>query len=769
MSQHFESQQSLQEKEMAIRISRRDFAKVALSSLGLATRRVVIVAALAGMTAPSHAQGLPPDAAQVKARATEAKMTDDERFGLLRNLMVVNFKTRKRDDRVPKDMPQLAGWTQGVPRLGIPDLLFTDASLGITNPSHGRVGPDGKPDSGTALPAGMAMGSSWNVPAARRVGAMLAAEAKQRGFNIHLGGGVTLVREVLGGRNFEYFSEDPLLSGLLGGEVVAGTQANGVMATLKHLSMNNQETNKFRLDARIDPAAHRESDLLAFQIAIERGHPGTLMCGYNKVNGAYNCGNGPLLQGQVKGQLKFPGFIHSDWQAVYGWEFAGNGLDMQSGAQLDEQEWFDEPLRRAVAEGKVPRARISDMVRRILYAVYVSGIDKWQGPQGTPDLAQHRALALDLSRQGVVLLKNDKVLPLAPPPKATIAVIGGFGHLGQVLGGGGSSLMEPIGGTTLDVRLGGEGLLARVPNIRLIAPGPVQALQEQFPDATIIYDDGLFPERAALLARRSDVVILNLIRYEGEGYDNPSMALPWGQDALADAVLSVKPGGIVVLQTGSAVSMPWRNKAGAILQAWYQGQAGATAVAEIIAGKTNPSGRLPVTWYESVEQTPRPKIVGAEIAPGSADTVVEYKEGAEVGYRWMAKTGKEPLYPFGHGLTYTRFAYSDFVVKGGDTVRASFTVRNIGDRPGADVPQVYLTEANGETRQRLLGFDRVELKPGESRNVTITADPRLIARFDGKANTWRIGGGSHRIVLGPDAQTVAASANVTLRSRSFGH
>jgi beta-glucosidase len=515
-----------------------------------------LVAVAVLTTAVSKAQGLPPEAAQEKARATEAQMTDDERFGLLRNLMVVNFKTRKRDDRVPKDVPQLAGWTPGVPRLGIPDLLFADASLGITNPGNGRMGPDGKPDSGTALPAGMAIGSSWNVAVARRVGAMLAAEAKQRGFNVHLGGGVTLVREVLNGRNFEYLSEDPLLSGLLGGETAAGTQAAGVMATLKHLSMNNQETNKFRLDVRIDPAAHRESDLLAFEIAIERGNPGTLMCGYNKVNGAYNCGNGPLLQGQVKDQMKFRGFVHSDWNAVYGWEFATQGLDMQSGAQLDEQEWFDEPLRRAMAEGKVPRERLSDMVRRILYAVYVSGIDKWHGPQGTPDLAQHRALALDLARQGVVVLKNERVLPLAPPPRAKIAVIGGFGHLGQVLGGGGSSLMEPTGGTVLDVRLGGEGLLGSIRNLKLIAPGPVQALQAQFPEATIVYDDGSFPEGAALLARRSDVVVLNLIRYEGEGFDNPSMGLPWGQDALASAVLTAKPGSIVILQTGSAVAMP---------------------------------------------------------------------------------------------------------------------------------------------------------------------------------------------------------------------
>jgi beta-glucosidase len=729
--------------------------------------RAALLAAFACMGAALHAQGLSPQAAQDKARATEARMTDDERFGLLRNLMVVNFKTRSRDARVPADVPQLAGWTPGVPRLGVPDLLFADASLGITNPGNGRVDAQGRPDSGTALPAGMALGASWNLAASRRVGAMLAAEARQRGFNIHLGGGITLVREVLGGRNFEYLSEDPLLSGLLGGEAAAGTQQAGVMATLKHVSLNSQETNKFRLDARIDPAAHRESDLLAFEIAIERGRPGTLMCGYNKVNGIYNCGNGPLMQGQVKEQMGFPGFIHSDWQAVYGWAFATQGLDMQSGAQLDEQEWFDTPLRRAVAQGQVPHARIADMVRRILYAVYVSGIDQWQGPQGTPDLAQHRALALEAARQGVVLLKNEGVLPLAPRPQARIAVIGGFGHLGQVLGGGGSSLMEPTGGTVLGLPLGGEGPLASLRQLKLIAPGPVEALRAQFPDASITYDDGLSPETAALLAKRSDIVILNLVRAEGEGFDNPSMALPWGQDAVADAVLAAKPGSIVVLQTGSAVAMPWRDKAGAILQTWYQGQAGATAVAEIIAGKTNPSGRLPVTWYASVAQTPRPQIAGFDIAPGSADTVVDYHEGAEVGYRWMAKTGQQPLYPFGHGLTYTRFAYADLVVEGGDTVTARFTVRNTGDRPGTAVPQVYLTAAPGERRQRLLGFARVELQPGESRQLSVTADPRLLARFDGQAQAWRIVDGAHGIALGPDAQTAAATATVALRGRSF--
>jgi beta-glucosidase len=737
----------------------------------VATGLLLACSVLASSICPGaqpEVSGLSPAAAEAKARQTEAQMTDDERFGLIRNLMVVNFRTRQRDDRVPADIPQLAGWTPGVPRLGIPDLAMTDASLGITNPGNGRRNADGTLDSGTAFPAGLLIGSTFNPAVAHKMGVALGEEARQRGFNVHLGGGINLMRDVHNGRNFEYFSEDPLVSGVMGGEVVAGTQSTGVMALLKHLSLYAQETNKFRLDARIDPAAHRESDLLAFQIGIERGNPGALMCAYNKINGAYACGNEPMLDGDVKKAIGFKGFIMSDWKAVYGWDYAAKGLDMESGAQLDDEEWLDRPLRQAMAEGKFTRARLTDMVRRVLYAVYVSGIDRWKGPQGTPDLAAHRALALDIARQGTVLLKNDGILPLTPVGKKTIAVIGGLGNLGSVLGGGGSSLMQPTGGTTLDVQLGGEGLLAALFDLKLIAPGPVEAISKAWPDAEVIYNPGLYPTQAASLARRADIVILNGIRFEGEGYDLPDMSLPNGQDALFEAVLSANPNSIVILQTGNPVAMPWRDKARAIIQAWYQGQSGATAIAEIITGKVNPSGRLAMTWYASVEQTPHPVLVGEEFAPNAQESVVEYKEGAEIGYRWMAKTGQTPLYPFGHGLSYTRFSYGDLKVSGGKTVTASFTVTNTGQRAGADVPQLYLTEAAGDRRMRLLGFERVELQSGESKRVTLVADPRLLARFDSAAGRWRITRGVYQVALGRSAGDLPLTAQTQLAAQLFG-
>lgn len=710
---------------------------------------------------PALAQ-LAPDVALAKAQETEQQMTDDERFGLLKNLMVVNFKTGARDERIPKDIGQLAGWTPGVARLGIPDLLLADAALGITNPGLGRRLADGSPDNGTALPAGVVMGATFDPDFAYAAGQLLGREARQRGFNVHLGGGINLIRDPRNGRNFEYISEDPLLSGLMGGAMVRGTQSQKVIAMLKHVSLNSQETNKFRLDARIDPIEHRESDLLAFQIGIEQGDPGALMCGYNKVNGDYACGNEPILVDVIKEAFGFRGFMMSDWKAVYSWDYALRGIDMHSGAQLDDEEWFDGPLRQAVADGKVPQERISEMVRHILYAIYVSGIDQWQGPQDAPDMALHRDIALQVARAGTVLLKNNGILPLAPDTKDTIAVIGGYGHLGQVLGGGGSSLMEPVGGTTLDLRLGGEGQLQALPNLKLVAPGPVEALRQALPEANIIYNPGRFPAEAAALAKRADTVVLNLIRYEGEGFDSPDMSLGDGQDALAQAVLAANPQAIVLLQTGNPVEMPWRDGAAAIVAAWYQGQTGATAVVDILTGKVNPSGRLPMTWYSGTEQTPHPILIGGDIAPDGADITVTYHEGAEVGYRWMAKTGQRPTYPFGHGLSYTTFDYSDLEVTVGERVTASFTVTNTGNREGADVPQLYLTQTPTDHRQRLLGFNRVQLKSGESTKVELEIDQRLLGRFEPSTNQWVSESGDHTVVLARDAESAVLAKIIDL-------
>jgi beta-glucosidase len=646
--------------------------------------------------------------ADIRARETEQQMTDDERFGLIRSLMVVVFGQGGggRDPRVPEGVPQVAGWVKGVPRLGVPDLLLTDAGSGITNPAHGRPG-----DEATALPSGQAVGATFNPELAYEGGVILGKEARARNFNIVLGGGMNLARDPRHGRNFEYISEDPLLSATMAAEQVKGIQAQNVIGMLKHVSLNSQEINKWFLDARIDPAAHREAELLGFQIGIERSDPGALMCAYNKINGDYACGSDALLNGAVKGALGYKGFIMSDWKAVYGWDFALKGLDQHSGVQVDEEEWFVGPIEEAYARGDLPKERLSDMVRRILRAVYLVGADTWSGPQAQPDIEAHLAAVLDVARQGIVLLKNEGVLPIRADVK-TIAVIGGHADKGMVSGGGGSSLTDPIGGFVLDLRLGGQHpLFAGLRRLAMTGPSPVAELRKHFPEATILFDPGESPADAAAIARRADVAVVMGIKIESENHDNADLSLPWGQDAVIGAVLDANPNSVVVLQTGNPVDMPWRSKARAIVEAWYSGNAGGIAIAEVLSGTVNPSGRLPVTFYDGVEQTPHPVMPGFG-TPIDTPTVVDYHEGAEVGYRWLAKTGDKPLYPFGHGLSYTTFAYSDLEVTGGETITASFTVTNTGQRGGADVPQLYLTSAPDEKRMRLLGFERVELAPG---------------------------------------------------------
>ncbi|HVY89443.1 MAG TPA: glycoside hydrolase family 3 C-terminal domain-containing protein [Hyphomonadaceae bacterium] len=698
------------------------------------------------------------------AAETEAHMTDEERVSLLHGVMNLPFPGFDMSS-MPADAVPGAGYVHGVPRLGVPSLRETDASLGVTNPDGVRPN-----DTATAFPSSLALAASFDPTLARRVGEVLGREAKQRGFNVLLGGGVNLARDPRNGRNFEYLSEDPLLSGVMAGEEVAGTQSQGVISTVKHFSLNSLETNRLTANAVLDLKTHRESDLLAFEIAIERGQPGAVMGAYNRVNGEPCCGSDTLLNKVLKGAWKFPGWVMSDWGAVGGWEFALNGLDQQSGSQLDRRVWFDGPLKDALRDGGLPRDRLSDMVRRILRSMHAVGLTAPAPPHAHGGRAvvvpeEGDALALEVARSGIVLLKNDGLLPL-DSKIVSLAVIGGRARTG-VLSGGGSAQTMPPGGWTASIPVGGEGPMASLRVERWFGSTPVRELTLAVQNASIEYDPGAYPEDAEALARRCDAAIVFAARHEMEGFDIPNITLPYGKDEVIARVAKANPNTIVVLETGNPVAMPWLDSVKAVIAAWYPGQKGAQAIAEIIAGKVNPSGRLPMTFPKQASDSPRPELPGLG-ARQWTPTTITYPEGADAGYRWYARKGIAPLFPFGHGLSYTMFARSGLKVSGGDTIRASFTVANTGAREGSDAAQLYLTSINGSPEKRLIAFKRVTLGPGESTKVEVEADPRLLAHYHPDAQQWSIAGGSYAVALAADAADAGIAGEAKVDARKFG-
>lgn len=716
--------------------------------------------ALARETASADAQR--EAAADRWAAETEAKMTDEERFSVIHGFMPLKLPGIGDANAKPwpSDVVPGAGYIPGVPRLGVPSLRETDASLGVTNPFGIRPG-----DTATALPSSLALAASFNPDLAYRGGRAVGLEARSKGFNVLLGGGANLTRDPRNGRNFEYLSEDPLLTGVLAGAAVRGTQSVGVISTVKHFALNSNETNRHTWNAVIGEGAFRESDLLAFQIAIEQGRPGSVMCAYNLVNGDKACGNDRLLNGVLKKDWGYKGWVMSDWGAVSGPDFAAKGLDQQSGEGLDKQIWFDAPLKAKLADGSFSRARLSDMVRRILRSMKAVGATE-TAPAPEVDRAAHAAIALDIERQGIVLLKNEGgVLPLSAAAKS-IAVIGDKAHVG-VLSGGGSSQGLPAKGWAASVPIGGTGQMSGFAVERWLAGAPLDAIRKEVPGAKVDFDSGMYPSVAAALAARSEVAIVFVSKFELEGFDSPDLSLPGAQDAMVEAVAAANPNTIVVLETGNPIAMPWRDKVKAIVAAWYPGQEGAQAIAEVLTGKVNPSGRLPITFPNAVEQLPRPAIPSYGTPEGTPVTV-EMNEGADVGYRWFAKKNLAHMFPFGHGLSYTDFAYSGLKLSGGKTVTARFTVRNTGNRPGAAVPQLYLRARDGVAAPRLLGFQRVELEPGASRTVTVQVDPRLLAEYDVAAGQWRIARGRYDIALAKDAASPVEQRSLSLPSRTFG-
>jgi beta-glucosidase len=704
-------------------------------------------------------------APEARAAATESQMTDPERVILTNGIVPL---ASIPGPKPPTDAIAAAGYVPGVPRLGVPSLKETDASLGVSWMSGVRSGDDGA----TALPSGSAIASTWNPLLARRGGEIIGADAKSKGFNVMLAGGANLIRDPRNGRTFEYMSEDPLLTGILVGEEVAGIQSNHIISTVKHFALNDQESARDFVDSRISEASARESDLLAFEIAIERGKPGSVMCSYNRVNGPYACDNEWLLNEVLKRDWAFKGFVMSDWGAVHRVETALHGLDQQSGSQSDKQVWLGAPLGKLAANDPTYAARVHDMNRRILYSIYAAGLDSDPPVKAARDQAAGLAVAEAVAREGIVLLRNERnVLPLLVSQQK-IAVIGGYADTG-VLSGGGSSQVQGEGGPAASIPIGGDSPFARAVTEQYQRSNPLAAIKAHAIGSQVTFTRGNYLSAAVQAARNADVVIIFATEWRSEGFDASSdLSLPDGQDALIAAVAEVNSRTIVVLQSGGPILMPWLSKTAAVVEAWYPGGRGGEAIASILFGETNPSGRLPVTFPMSIQDLPRPILDGAWINSLSPDVLptedirANYDiEGSDVGYRWYAREGKSVLFPFGFGLSYTSFTYDTMTLSVGKQVVAQFTVRNTGKREGADVPQLYLTSAAGRRLQRLAAFEKVDLKPGEMRHVTVTVDPRILAEWDTSTNGWRIHSGIYEFALGASAADLRQRAAVRLGAR----
>ena len=705
--------------------------------------------------------------AAARAEMLLAAMTTDEKLDLVYGF----FPPLAKGEGVPTDMIPSAGHVPAIPRLGIPALRETDASLGVANQVEQRKG-----DVATALPSGLALAATFSPELAYAGGAMIGSEARAKRFNVMLAGGVNLTRDPWGGRNFEYLGEDPLLAGTMAGESIRGVQSNHIVSTVKHFALNSQETGRFVMDARIGEAALRESDLLAFEIAIERGRPGSVMCAYNRVNGDYACENDFLLNQVLKRDWAYPGWVMSDWGAVHSTvKAARNGLDQQSGGELDTHPFFRADLRKAIESAELPMARLDDMVRRILHGVFEAGV--MDAPVvDTPqpiEYAKNAEVAQRAAEAGIVLLKNERnLLPLAKSAKH-IVLIGGHADVG-VLSGGGSSQVRSVGGVPIEIPLK-DGAAASFVRKTWHASSPLAAIRAIAPGARVEFVDGADRAAAAAAAKAADLAIVFATQWTTEAEDVGDIALPDGQDALIAAVAAANPRTAVVLETGGPVLMPWLDKVPAVLAAWYPGQRGGPAIARILFGEVNPSGRLPITFPASAAQPPRPTPPGyeqVEAAPNrGADAraippfSVEYKEGSDVGYRWYARQGLKPAFAFGHGLSYTRFGYANLKVEGGETLEVSFDVTNTGKRAGADVPQLYVTPAAGTRPLRLAGWQRVTLAPGETRRVTLTAEPRIIADYDTGLPGWRIAAGSYRIAISKDAGQPVLTGTAELQER----
>jgi beta-glucosidase len=647
------------------------------------------------------------EAAVRRARAVVARMTLDEKIAQLHGIRTAD---------VYRVVP-------GNSRLGIPALYVTNGPAGV------GPGGAGSQKRATALPAPLALAATWDPSLSFAYGKLAGEETRSLGYNLLEAPDVNIARVPQGGRVFESYGEDPYLASRIAVGAIEGIQSTGTIANVKHYAANNQETKRGSINEIVGERALHEIYLPAFEAAVKEAHVASVMCAYPRVNGDFNCENRPLLEGVLKQSWGFDGFVTSDFGAVHSTvPSALAGLDLE----LPTGRYFGDALKKAVAAGEVPMTRIDDMLVRRFAKMMELG---WWGPMAAEKpiaVLENGAISRRIATQSMVLLKNEGgLLPLDRTKIKRVALIGPYAVRGMT-GGGGSSHVIPL---------------------YSIAPvdGIDEALLQQTPIALL---DGNDIGAAVAAARGADVAIVMVGDDAAEGHDH-AISLPPAQDRMIRAVSEANPHTVVVLKSGSAVLMPWIDAVPAVLEAWYPGEEDGNAVADVLFGKVNPSGKLPLTFPASLDQT---LARNPAQYPGDG-TTVHYAEGIEVGYRGYDEQHIHPLFPFGFGLSYTTFSYSGLTVHPGpghDTAIARFTLTNTGTRAGAEVAQLYvgfpaIAEGNEPPRQ-LKAFRKVMLAPGESRMIELPLDARAFSYWSTTAHDWKLASGRFTIFVGGSSE-----------------
>ncbi|MDH4421519.1 MULTISPECIES: glycoside hydrolase family 3 C-terminal domain-containing protein [Bacillus] len=645
--------------------------------------------------------------------------------------------------------------TKGIERLGIPSIMVTDGPHGLRKQAEGadHLGIYNSIPS-TCFPSAVGLASTWNKDLINEVGVALGEECQAENVGVLLGPGANIKRSPLCGRNFEYFSEDPYLSSQMAVNHVKGVQSQGIGTSLKHFAANNQEHRRMSVDAIVDERTLREIYLASFEDVIKEAQPWTVMCAYNKVNGEYASENNYLLNDILKDEWGFEGFVVSDWGAVNERVASlANGLELEMPSSFGIGE---KKIIEAINCGELCVEKLDQAVERLLYIIFKAADNQLENAMYSKD--EHHQLAREVASESMVMLKNeDSILPLKK--EGAVAIIGGFAKQPRYQGGG-SSHINP---TKL------ESILEE---IETVSGEKTNILFAQGYDIASDDVNEIMVNEAKKIAERADTAVLFVglpDRYESEGFDRKHLQMPENHVQLIEAIAEVQSNIVVVLSNGAPIEMPWIGKVKGILEGYLGGQALGGAIADLLFGDANPSGKLAETFPKVLSDNPSYLNF-----PGEGDKV-EYKEGVFVGYRYYDTKNIEPLFPFGFGLSYTNFEYSNLSInkkeiKDIETVSVSVNVKNIGSTAGKEIVQLYIKDVEStmiRPEKELKGFEKVELQPGEEKTVNFTLNKRSFAYYNVELKDWHVETGEFEILVGKSSREIILHDSIYVQSTTI--